>query len=84
MVLKKSLEELVSLSDFTITVADSLVAIVATAGTATPLVVGAGVVAGTGTIAYGASNVAEAGQDIYLGYKGDGKTLAINPIRDTL
>ncbi|MGT2867192.1 hypothetical protein ACVRZH_10000, partial [Streptococcus fryi] len=31
-----------------------------------------------------ASNVAEAGQDIYLGYKGDGKTLAINPIRDTL
>ncbi|HFU3716739.1 TPA: T7SS effector LXG polymorphic toxin, partial [Streptococcus suis] len=67
-----------------VTIAVGLAAIVATAGAATPLVVGAGVVAGTGTIAYGASNVAEAGQDIYLGYKGDGKTLAINPIRDTL
>lgn len=49
--------------------------VVGTAGAATPLVVGAGIVAGTGTVAYGASNVAEAGQDIYLGYKGDGKTL---------
>ncbi|HFR3703019.1 TPA: glycohydrolase toxin TNT-related protein [Streptococcus suis] len=67
-----------------VTIAIGLAAIVATAGAATPLVVGAGIVAGTGTIAYGASNVAEAGQDIYLGYKGDGKTLAINPIRDTL
>ncbi|QGJ85587.1 hypothetical protein [Streptococcus phage phi-SsuFJNP8_rum] len=67
-----------------VTIAVGLAAIVATAGAATPLVVGAGVVAGTGTIAYGASNVSEAGQNIYLGYKGDGKTLAINPIRDTL
>ncbi|MFH0373675.1 hypothetical protein [Streptococcus sp. A22] len=67
-----------------VTIAVGLAAIVATAGAATPLVVGAGIVAGTGTVAYGASNVAEAGQDIYLGYKGDGKTLAINPIRDTL
>ncbi|UUM62362.1 hypothetical protein NQZ89_01975 [Streptococcus suis] len=66
------------------TIAVGLAAIVATAGAATPLVVGAGIVAGTGTVAYGASNVAEAGQDIYLGYKGDGKTLAINPIQDTL
>ncbi|MFH0373671.1 hypothetical protein [Streptococcus sp. A22] len=67
-----------------VTIAVGLAAIVATAGAATPLVVGAGIVAGTGTVAYGASNVAEAGQDIYLGYKGDGKTLAINPIRDIL
>ncbi|HFI0066043.1 TPA: hypothetical protein ACGORS_002310, partial [Streptococcus suis] len=67
-----------------VTIAVGLAAIVATAGAATPLVVGAGIVAGTGAVAYGASNVAEAGQDIYLGYKGDGKTLAINPIRDTL
>ncbi|HEP1844080.1 TPA: hypothetical protein VCA72_001226 [Streptococcus suis] len=67
-----------------VTIAVGLAAIVATAGAATPLVVGAGIVAGTGTVAYGASNVAEAGQDIYLGYKGDGKTLAINLIRDTL
>ncbi|HEL2031963.1 TPA: hypothetical protein U1164_001960 [Streptococcus suis] len=67
-----------------VTIAVGLAAIVATAGAATPLVVSAGIVAGTGTVAYGASNVAEAGQDIYLGYKGDGKTLAINPIRDTL
>ncbi|HEL2031961.1 TPA: hypothetical protein U1164_001958 [Streptococcus suis] len=67
-----------------VTIAVGLAAIVATAGAATPLVVGAGIVAGTGTVAYGASNVVEAGQDIYLGYKGDGKTLAINPIRDTL
>ncbi|MGT2867190.1 hypothetical protein [Streptococcus fryi] len=84
MVLKKSLEELVSLSDFTITVADSLVAIVATAGAATPLVVAAGATLGTGTALYGYSNMIEAEQDIIYGSLGDSKSFAVNPIRDTI
>ncbi|WP_228274482.1 hypothetical protein [Streptococcus equi] len=53
------------------------------AGAATPLVVGACVV-GSGTVAYGASNLYEAGHNIYLGHKGDGITVATNPLRDTL
>ena len=47
------------------------------------VVVGAWVVGG-GTILYGASNVVESGQDIYLGNKGDITTQAVNPIRDTV
>jgi hypothetical protein len=57
--------------------------IVATAGLATPLVV-AGAVAGMATIAYGASNMVEAGYDIYYGYMGDYSTAAFNPLRDTV
>jgi len=33
---------------------------------------------------YGASNSIEAGQNIYYGLSGDGKSFAMNPIRDTL
>ena len=33
---------------------------------------------------YGASNSIEAGRNIYYGLSGDGKSFAINPIRDTL
>nr|WP_269207082.1 hypothetical protein [Streptococcus equi] len=54
-----------------------------TAGAATPLVVGAFVV-GSGTVAYGASNLYEAGHNICLGSVGDGLTVATNPLRDTL
>ncbi|HEL0640453.1 LXG domain-containing protein [Streptococcus equi subsp. zooepidemicus] len=66
-----------------VTIAVGVAAIVMTAGAATPLVVGAFVV-GSGTVAYGASNLYEAGHNIYLGQKGDGLTVATNPLRDTL
>ncbi|HEL0622976.1 TPA: hypothetical protein TVL46_001836 [Streptococcus equi subsp. zooepidemicus] len=66
-----------------VTIAVGAAAIVMTAGAATPLVVGACVV-GSCTAAYGASNLYEAGHNIYLGHKGDGVTVASNPLRDTL
>ena len=66
------------------TVAFSILAIWATMGAATPLVVGFGLTAGLGTTAYGASNMYEAGQNIQLGNAGDIHTKAKNPIRDTL
>ncbi|HEL0597650.1 TPA: hypothetical protein TUT17_001574 [Streptococcus equi subsp. zooepidemicus] len=66
-----------------VTIAVGVAAIVMTAGAATPLVVGA-FVAGSGTVAYGASNLFEAGHNIYLGSVGDGLTVATNPLRDTL
>ncbi|MEB3072783.1 T7SS effector LXG polymorphic toxin [Parvimonas sp. C2] len=59
-------------------------AIVATGGSAIPLVVLAGKICGTGTVAYSVSNMTEAGQDVILGSLGDNKTGAINPIRDTV
>ncbi|MCD3448971.1 LXG domain-containing protein [Streptococcus equi subsp. zooepidemicus] len=66
-----------------VTIAVGVAAIVMTAGAATPLVVGACVV-GSCTAAYGASNLFEAGHNIYLGSVGDGLTVATNPLRDTL
>ena len=67
-----------------VTVAIGALAIWATMGAATPLVVGAGLTAGLGSFAYGASNMYEAGQNIQLGNAGDIHTKAKNPIRDTL
>ncbi|HEL1172919.1 hypothetical protein [Streptococcus equi] len=66
-----------------VTIAVGVAAIVMTAGAATPLVVGA-FVASSGAVAYGASNLYEAGHNIYLGSVGDGVTVATNPLRDTL
>ena len=60
-----------------------VVAIVGTAGAATPVVATAWVVGGS-AIAYGVSDLVEAGQDIYYGTTGDPYTAAINPIRDTI
>lgn len=65
------------------TIVIGTVAIVCTAGMATPVVVTAAV-AGSCTIAYGTSNLVEAGQDIYYGAHGDATTVAFNPIRDTV
>ena len=65
------------------TIVIGAVAIVATWGAATPLVVTA-CVAGGSAMAYGASNLVEAGQDIYYGSIGDPYTVAFNPIRDTV
>ena len=41
-------------------------------------------IAGGSAMAYGASNLVEAGQDIYYGSIGDPYTVAFNPIRDTV
>lgn len=62
------------------TMAIGAAAIICTGGAATPLVVAAGVSA----MAYGASNMVEAGHDIYYGMNGDATTRAFNPVRDTL
>ena len=67
-----------------VTFAIGALAIWATMGAATPLVVGFGLTAGLGTTAYGASNMYEAGQDIKLGNAGAIHTKSRNPIRDTL
>lgn len=60
-----------------------VVAIVGTAGMATPVVVTAYAAGGCAT-AYGVSKVAEGGQDYYYGSIGDVDTAAWNPIRDTV
>ena len=67
-----------------VTVAIGALAIWATMGAATPLVVGAGLTAGIGTAAYGASNAAEGIHNIQLGNAGDAHTKSYNLIRDTL
>ena len=67
-----------------VTVAFSILAIVGSMGFATPLVVGAGLTAGLGSFAYGASNAAEGIHNIQLGNAGDVHTKSYNLIRDTL
>ena len=67
-----------------VTVAIGALAIWATMGAATPLVVGAGLTAGIGTAAYGASNAGEGIHNIQLGNAGDTHTKSYNLIRDTL
>ena len=67
-----------------VTVAFSILAIVGSMGFATPLVVGAGLTAGIGTAAYGASNAGEGIHNIQLGNAGDIHTKSYNLIRDTL
>lgn len=64
-----------------VTIAVGVVAIVASAGAATPLVIGA---AGVAATMFGASDLIEAGQDIYYGSRGDAYTAAFNPMRDTV
>ena len=53
-------------------------------GTALPIVAPILKIAGTATWMYGASNSIEAGQNIYYGLSGDGKSFAMNSIRDTI
>ena len=67
-----------------VTVAIGALAIWATMGAATPLVVGFGLTAGLGTTAYGASNAGEGIHNIQLGNAGDAHTKSYNLIRDTL
>ena len=67
-----------------LTAAIGVLAIVATCGSATPLIFGFGLTAGLGTFAYGTSNAGEGIHNIQLGNAGDGHTKAKNFIRDTL
>ena len=59
-------------------------ALVMSGGTMLPIVAAAFKVAAMATFMYGASNSIEAGQNIYYGLSGDGKSFAMNPIRDTI
>ena len=59
-------------------------ALVMSGGTMLPIVASAFKYAAMATFMYGASNSIEAGQNIYYGLSGDGKSFAMNPIRDTI
>ena len=61
-----------------------LSALAMSGGTALPIVAPILKIAGTATWMYGASNSVEAVQNIYYGLSGDGKSFAMNPIRDTI
>ena len=67
-----------------LTVIAGVSALVMSGGTALPIVVPMLKIAGTATLMYGASNSIEAGQNIYYGLSGDGKSFAMNPVRDTI
>lgn len=67
-----------------LTVLAGVSALVMSGGTALPIVAPMLKIAGTATFMYGASNSIEAGQNIYYGLSGDGKSFAMNPIRDTI
>src|SRR5699024_2067203 len=66
-----------------VSVVTGLGLIVATGGMATPVVAGAFVV-GTCSMTYGISNTEEGLDNLYYGIKGDGKSIAVNPIRDSI
>ena len=59
-------------------------ALVMSGGTMLPIVTSAFKYGALALSMYGASNSIEAGQNIYYGLSGDGKSFAMNPIRDTL
>ena len=67
-----------------LTVVAGVSALVMSGGTALPIVVPMLKIAGTATLMYGASNSIEAGQNIYYGLSSDGKSFAMNPVRDTI
>ena len=59
-------------------------ALVMSGGTMWPIVTSAFKYGAMAMFMYGASNSIEAGQNIYYGLSDDGKSFAMNPIRDTL
>ena len=59
-------------------------ALVISGGTMWPIVVSAFKHAALATLMFGAAKSVEAGQNIYYGLSGDGKSFAMNPIRDTI
>ena len=67
-----------------LTVVAGASALVMSGGTMLPIVTSAFKVGAMALSMYGASNSIEAGQNIYYGLSGDGKSFAMNPIRDTI
>ena len=67
-----------------LTIVAGVSALVMSGGTALPIVAPMLKIAGVGMFMYGASNSIEAGQNIYYGLSGDGKSFAMNAIRDTI
>ena len=59
-------------------------ALVMSGGTMWPIVTSAFKYAALATLMFGAAKSVEAGQNIYYGLSGDGKSFAMNPIRDTI
>ena len=59
-------------------------ALVMSGGTMLPIVTSAFKYGALALSMYGSSNSIEAGQNIYYGLSGDGKSFAMNPIRDTI
>lgn len=68
----------------TLLVIGGTICIVATAGAASPVVVGIGVTAGTGTVLFGYAEMYEGADNIYLGSTGDITSDSFNVIRDTV
>ena len=67
-----------------LTMVASATALVISGGTMWPIVTSAFKYGAMAMFMYGASNSIEAVQNIYYGLSGDGKSFAMNPIRDTL
>ena len=67
-----------------LTVLAGFSALAMSGGTALPIVAPMLKIAGVGMFMYGASNSIEAVQNIYYGLSGDGKSFAMNLIRDTI
>ena len=67
-----------------LTMVASATALVISGGTMWPIVTSAFKYGAMAMFMYGASNSIEAGQNIYYGLSDDGKSFAMNPIRDTL
>ena len=67
-----------------LTIVAGATALVMSGGTMLPIVTSAFKYGALALSMYGASNSIEAGQNIYYGLSGDGKSFAMNPIRDTL
>ena len=67
-----------------LTIVAGATALVMSGGTMLPIVTSAFKYGAMAMFMYGASNSIEAGQNIYYGLSDDGKSFAMNPIRDTL
>lgn len=67
-----------------LTIVAGATALAMSGGTMLPIVTSAFKYGALAFSMYGASNSIEAGRNIYYGLSGDGKSFAINPIRDTL
>ena len=81
---ERSKQGVINLVFSVLTMVAGATALVISGGTMWPIVAPILKIAGTAMFMYGASNSIEAGQNIYYGLSGDGKSFAMNPIRDTI